>query len=126
MGRSEYLVNVFAEGPKLHTPAHGLGTAYPDQISDLLAAVEANTANSDFRSGLEEFEANLTAHLSQITLMVCVFQDWDLARQALVERLREYGTGLKVVIVRDTPCTLPPGDLHVLTSAQIAAGVDEI
>ena len=125
MARSEYLVDVFATGPNLHTLANGQGTAYLDDILDLLAAVDADT-RTDFGSDLEALEQNLPDHLSQITLIVCVFQDWDTVRQGFVERLRDHGAGIKVVIVRDTPCTLPPGDLTLLTSAQIEAGVTEI
>jgi len=123
--RSEFALDVFADGPTVHALNAGLGAAARDRMMDLLAAVEADTGQSkgpDF----ETLEQELTAHLGQITLITCVLQDWDGARQEFVERLRDYGAGLKVVIVRDTPCTLPPGDLPVLTSAQIAGGVDEI
>ena len=68
----------------------------------------------------------MSGQIGRTTLIVCVFLDWDTARQELAERLRDTGAGLKIVIVRDTPTTLPPGEWPVLTSAQVAAGVDEI
>ena len=125
MARAEYVLDLFADGPTLHTLVNGSGTASVDPIMDLLAAVDADTRQS---SGLDwdTLEQNLAAHLSQITLIVCVFQDWDTVREGFVERLRECGAGIKVVIVRDSPCTLPPGDLTRLTSTEIEAGVDEI
>jgi uncharacterized protein (DUF58 family) len=125
LARSEYAIELFSAGPTLHTLAAGLGVSPLDGMLDLLAEVKAKTQqNADL--DWDALEQNLSAPFSQITLIVCVFQDWDTARQGFVERLREYGASLKVVIVRDTPCTLPPGDFTRLTSAEIEAGVDEI
>ena len=124
MARSEYLVDLFAAGPKLHRLTTGLGTAFLDDILDLLACVDA--------SDEEEFEAleqALLEYLSQITLVVCLLLDWDAVRQGFVERLRAQGAGVKVLIVRDRPCTLPPPldrDVTVLTSAQVDAGVEAV
>jgi len=105
MARSEYLVDLFAAGPDLHRLTTGHGTAFLDDILDLL-----------------EF-------LSQITLVVCVLLDWDTVREGFVERLRAQGAGVKVVIVRDRPCTLTPPegrDVTLLTSAQVDAGVEAV
>lgn len=124
MARSEYGVDLFAAGPDLHRLTTGHGTAYLDDILDLLACVEARDAQ-DF----ETLEQALLEFLSQITLVVCVLLDWDVVREGFVERLREQGAGVKVVIVRDRPCTLPPPegrDVTLLTSAQVDAGVEAI
>ncbi|MGI4791871.1 MAG: DUF58 domain-containing protein [Janthinobacterium lividum] len=125
MARSEFVIDVFADGPNVHGLDAGLGTGYIESIMDLLAAVNADTG-SRTSSGFEALEQDLVEHLSQVTLIVCVFQDWDTVRERFVERLREYGAGIKVVIVRDTPCTLPPGEFTLLTSGQIESGLDEI
>ncbi len=124
MARSEYLVDLFAAGPDLHRLTTGHGTAFLDDILDLLACVDASDAE-DF----ETLEQALLEFLSQITLVVCVLLDWDAVREGFVERLREQGAGVKVVIVRDRPCTLPPPegrDVTVLTSAQVDGGVETI
>ena len=122
--RSEFALDVFADGPTIHSVPAGLGEAARDQVMDLLAATQADTGQAEL--DWDGVERDLSGHLGQITLIVCIMQDWDEPRQEFVERLRDYGTGLKVVIVRDTPCTLPPGDWPVLTSAQVAGGVDEV
>ena len=124
MARSEYLVDLFAAGPDLHRLTTGHGTAYLDDILDLLACVDANNTE-DF----ETLEQALLEFLSQITLVVCVLLDWDAVREGFVERLREQGAGVKVVIVRDRPCTLPPPtdrNVTILTSAQVDGGVEAI
>ncbi len=121
MVRSEFALDVLADGPNVHSIS---GLNAEERVMDLLAAVEADTGphGPDFAA----LDRDLSGRLGQITLIVCVFQDWDKARQEFAEHLRDYGAGLKVVIVRDTPCTLPPGDLPVLTCAQIDGGVSEI
>ena len=124
MARSEYLVDLFAAGPDLHKLTTGHGTAFLDDILDLLACVDA-TEDEDF----EGLEQALLEYLSQITLVVCVLLDWDTVRQGFVERLRAQGAGVKVVIVRDGSCTLPPPsdrEATLLTSAQVDAGVEAV
>ena len=96
-----------------------------DPALDLLAEASAETRLSG-GADWERLEESLTAQAAQTTLIVCVFLDWDNARQEFAERLRDFGAGLKIIVVRDTPTTLPPGEWPALTSAQIAAGVDEI
>lgn len=123
--RSEFALDVLAAGPDVHTLPKGLGPAALDSMLDLLAEVEADTR---LHAGTvwEKLEEGLTGQMAQTTLIVCIFLDWDLPRQEFAERLRDTGTGLKILIVRDTLPTLPPGEWPTLTSAQIVAGVDEI
>lgn len=124
MARSDYLVDLFAAGPDLHPLTTGHGTAFLDDILDLLACVDAQNTEE-----FETLEQALMQYLSQITIIVCVLLDWDEVRQGFVERLQAQGAGVKVVIVRDTPCTLPPPegrDVVVLTSAQVDGGVEAV
>ena len=127
MARSEYLVDLFAAGPELHQLTAGRSLAYLDEILDLLACVDASD-----REDFDELEEELLEHLSQIAMIVCVFLDWDKTRQDFVKRLMDQGAGVKVIIVRDRPCTLPaPSDrgaaeVTVLTSAEVDAGVEAI
>jgi len=124
MARSEYLVDLFAAGPDLHRLTTGHGTAFLDDILDLLACVDASDAED-----VEALEQALLEYLSQITLVICVLLDWDSVRQGFVERLRAQGAGVKVLVIRDRPCTLPPPEgreVTMLTSAQVDAGVEAI
>ena len=127
MARSEYLVDLFAAGPELHQLTAGRSLAYLDEILDLLACVETSD-----REAFDDLELELMEHLSQIAMVVCVFLDWDATRRDFVERLREQGTGVKVILVRDKPSALPAvaergmTDITVLTSAQVDAGVEAV
>ena len=123
--RSEFALDVLAAGPEVYALPNGLGLAALDPALDRLAEVNADTrVNAD--TDWERLEENLSRRLGRTTLIVCVFLDWDAARQEFAERLRDTGAGLKIFIVRDTSPTLPPGGWPILTSNQIAAGVDEI
>ena len=123
--RAEFALDVLAAGPNVHELNAGPGMAALGGVLDLLAEVEADTRAS-VGADWERLEEALSGQMSRTTLVVCVFLDWDAARQELTERLRDTGAGLKILVVRDTPPTLPPGEWPTLTSAQIAAGVDEI
>ena len=122
--RAEWALDVLAAGPNVHTLAEP-GQGALGSVLDLLAEAKADTdvlGSTDW-SRLEE---SLTVQAAQTTLIVCVFLDWDSARQEFAERLRDFGAGLKILIVRDTLTTLPVGEWPTLTSAQITAGIDEI
>lgn len=128
MARQEYLVDIFAAGPNLYHLTAGRSLAYLDQILDILACVEA--------SPVEPFavlEPELMENLARITSIICVFLDWNAARQAFVHKLHAQGAGLKVVIVRDTPCTLDPaaesgllGAIPVIGQTAFEEGVVEL
>jgi len=128
MSRQEYLVDLFAAGPNLYHLTAGRSLAYLDQILDILACVEENPEEP-----FERIEPELQENLAQITSVVCVFLDWNRARQDFVNRLRAHGTGLKVLIVRDSPCTVDPaidaatlGPIRVITKAIYEAGIAEL
>ena len=106
--RAEFALDVLAFGPDVHALRAGPGLAALDPALDLLAEVSADTrVNSD--TDWAQLEQELSGQMGQTTLIVCVFLDWDTARQEFAERLRDTGAGLKVLIVRDTSPTLPPG-----------------
>ena len=122
--RAEFALDVLAAGPNVHTLA-GPGQGGLASVLDLLAEASAETRLSG-GTDWKQLEESLTVSAAQTTLIVCVFLDWDSARQEFVGRLRDFGAGLKIIIVRDTPTTLPPDEWPTLTSAQITAGVDEV
>ena len=127
MARSDYIVDLFAAGPNLFHLTAGRSLAYLDQILDILACVEGSASEP-----FDILEPEIVASLAQITTIVCVFMDWNGARQAFVGRLQREGAGIKVIVVRDTPCTLDPrdadtpGGITVISKADFLAGVEDI
>lgn len=118
--RSDYEIALVAAGDSARALAGGRDGAL-DETLDLLATVSADDA--DRFGGLTDALAD---HEGRLTTLLCVFGDWDRARADFVEDLQARGLGVKAVVVRDSPCTLPPGDVPVLSSSQIDAGVEEI
>lgn len=127
MARSDYLVDIFAAGPNLYHLTAGRSLAYLDQILDILACVEGNP-EEPFRV----LEPELLDNLARITTVICIFMDWNETRSAFVHRLFQAGTALKVIVVRNTACTLDPGEsnlpggITVLSAAAVKAGIREL
>ena len=127
MARSEYLVDLFAAGPNLYHLTAGRSLAYLDQILDILACVESNPEEP-----FDALEPELHENLTKISTILCIFMDWNEARQAFVQRLRREGAGVRVFVVRDTPCTLDPHEADLpdpitqLSRADCEAGIEEI
>lgn len=128
MARQDYLVDIFAAGPQLYHLTAGRSLAYLDQILDILACVEANV-NEPF----DVIEPEILEHLSKITTIICVFLDWNENRRIFAGKLILQGAGLKIIIVRDLPCTLDPdldraqfGDIVTVSEKEYNAGLEEI
>lgn len=123
MARQEYLVDIFAAGPNLYHLTAGQSLAYLDEILDLLACVESNP-----QEPFTSLEPELEQVLGKITLVICVLLDWNAARQRFVEHLLMHGVAVKVIVVRDAPCTLDPtawtDGVPVVSRADFAAGVE--
>lgn len=127
MARQEYLVDIFAAGPNLYHLTAGRSLAYIDQILDILACVESSPSEP-----FEILEPEIRAHLAQITTIVCVMLDWNDARRAFVDQVVREGASVKVVVVRDGPCTIEPGAMNepfpitLVDAARFAGGVTRL
>ena len=128
LARMEYVVDIFAAGPNLYHLMAGRHLAFIDQVLEILACVEAGQED-----GFDLTAPVLREHLDSISTVVCVFLDWNATRRSFAHELRNLGAGMKIIIVRDAPCSLDPnpdegrlGPIRVLTSAQVAAGLGEL
>lgn len=128
MARRDYLVDIFAAGPNLYHLLAGRSLAYLDQILDILACVDPNPDEP-----FETLEPEILENLAQINAIVCIFLDWNSARRAFCERLARSGAGIKILVVRDTPCSEEPladtalgGEIPVITREQFIGGVTRL
>ena len=124
MARQDYLVDLFAAGPDLYHLTAGQSLVYLDEILDILACVES-TAQEPFATLAPE----ISQALGKITLIICVFLDWTPARKSFIDLLSLHGVAVKILLVRDAPCTLPPDSAYQitqLTGVEIDAGVEEL
>ncbi len=127
MARSDYIVELFAAGPELYRLTAGRSLGYIDRILEILACVEGNVEEP-----FDALEPEIMQSLAQITSVVCVFLDWNTRRRQFVDELVSQGAGLRVVVVRDAPCSLDPydtalpGGVSVITKDGFRSGFDEI
>jgi uncharacterized protein (DUF58 family) len=128
MAREEYIVDLFAAGPNLYHLTAGRSLAYLDQILDILACIEENPDEP-----FQTIEPELLEDLERITTVICVLLDWNETRRAFVHQLRSAGAGIKVIVVRDTQCTIDPavdmdllGHIPVISSQDFARGMEEL
>jgi len=128
MARQDYLVDIFAAGPNLYHLTAGRSLAYLDQILDILACVDENP-----QEPFDVIEPQIGELLSRISTVICVLLDWNDARREFVHRLYVQGVAVKVIILRDSPCTVDPGsDMDVLGpvpvvgQAEYERGIDEL
>jgi uncharacterized protein (DUF58 family) len=128
MARQDYLVDLFAAGPNLYHLTAGRSLAYLDQILDILACVDANPSEP-----FETIEPQIGEMLSQISTVICVFLDWNEARRDFVDRMRAGGAAVKVIVLRDAPCSIDPltdpaapGEVPVIDKQQFERGIDEL
>ena len=128
MARQDYLVDLFAAGPNLYHLTAGRSLAYLDQILDILACVESNP-----KEPFDVIEPQLAEVMSRISTVICVMLDWNESRRIFAHRLARQGAAVKVVIVRDTPCTLDPqvdadvlGPIVVISNEEFRRGIDEL
>lgn len=128
MSRQDYIVDLFAAGPNLYHVTAGRSLAYLDQILDILACVDPSPTEP-----FEVLEPAILENLSKITTVICIFLDWNPARQAFVDRLAQSGAGVKAIVVRDGDCTDNPsaairvaGHVPVVGKAEFERGVEEL
>jgi uncharacterized protein (DUF58 family) len=127
MARSDYIVDLFAAGPNLYRLTAGRSLAYIDKILEILACVEGNPEEP-----FETIEPEIVEGLAQITSVVCILLDWNERRSLFVQQLIACGAGLKVIVVRDGPCTLDPyeadlpGGVVVVTRERFTSGLEEL
>ncbi|HEY3321778.1 MAG TPA: DUF58 domain-containing protein [Planctomycetota bacterium] len=122
LAQREYIIDLFAAGPNLYHLVAGRGLAYQEQILDILACVDESPAEP-----FGEIQPELMHNIDRISSTICIFLDWNPVRKAFVEALRDQGVGLKVILVRDGPCSSPPDqELTILTPADCRTGVTEL
>ncbi len=126
MNRADYLVDILAAGPQLHHLQAGRGLLSLDQMLDILAGVESETA-PPWNALMSELGENL----ERVPSVVCIFLDWDEARRAFASELLQAGAALKCVVVREGKTTLDvrdswPGEIIVIGDAQWQSGVKQL
>lgn len=123
LSRDEYVIDIFAAGPELYHFQAGRSLAYLQNVMDILACIEPSEDPP-----FEKIEPVLLEFLENITTTVVVLLDWDERRQRMLRVIRERGSAVKAVLVRETPPKQDPAEegLIWLKPEQIRAGVENL
>jgi uncharacterized protein (DUF58 family) len=123
--RSEYIVDILAAGPDVYEVSAGRSLAYLENILDVLACLEPCRDPPFATIGPHLFE-----RLAQITTVVAVLQDWDDAREGLLRRVKDLGTSVRVIVVREGETAKPwqaagpdLGEVSRMTPADVEAAI---
>ena len=100
--RTEAVVDILAAGPDLYEVSAGRSLAYFDNILDVLACLEPCDDPPFATVG-----PHLHEKLARLTSVVVVMLDWDDARERFLRGVREQGTAVRALIVREGATTKP-------------------
>lgn len=123
LSRQEYVIDLFAAGPKLYYLQAGRSLAYLQNIMDLLACLEPTPPDDE---SFLEMETALLEEIEGISTAICVFTDWDLRRQRLVEELQNRGTSVRgfYISANDRLVGELPNEVRWLTPELVENGID--
>ena len=85
------------------------------------------------REPFDLIEPQIAELLAKLSTVICVFLDWDDVRRAFAHRMRAQGASVKVIVLREGPCTLDPsaddatlGEVPVIARADYDRGITEL
>lgn len=103
LARRDHIIDLLAAGERLYRLQAGRALARLDNVLELLACVDASP-----RVDFGMVRARLAEEAGRLSACVFLLGDWDAARADACRGLRETGTGVRAVVVRDGATTLPP------------------
>jgi uncharacterized protein (DUF58 family) len=128
LSREEYIIDIFAAGPEIYYLQSGRSLAYLENVLDILACLEPC-----HEPPFEKIAPVLLEHLGSITTTIVLLLDWDEARAAMVRTIRDHGSAVKLIIMRDGPTTSDIGsaealcgEVRVLTPQEEENGVESL
>ena len=89
LSRQEYVIDLFAAGPKLYYLQAGRSLAYLQNIMDVLACLEPTPPDDE---SFLEMETALLEEIEGISTTILVFTDWDARREGLFSLARGLGS----------------------------------
>lgn len=123
LSRQEYVIDLFAAGPKLYYLQAGRSLAYLQNIMDVLACLEPTPPDDE---SFLDMETALLEEIEGISTTILVFTDWDPRRQRLLDELAGRGTSVLGFLVSDDEALArrTPDHVRWLTLDLIENGID--
>jgi len=123
LSREEYVIDIFAAGPKLYYMQAGRSLAYLQNIMDILACLEPTPADDE---SFQVMETALLEELEGISTTILLFTDWDERRARMVDELQRGGTATRGFLISNNQETAQrlPENIRWLQPDLIEAGID--
>jgi uncharacterized protein (DUF58 family) len=121
LAREEYVIDVFAAGPEIYHFQAGRSLAYLENVMDILACIEPCP-----EPPFEKIEPVLLECLENITTTVVVMLDWDERRERMLHVIRDRGSGVKAILVRDEPPSRDLAGLEALVGSYVWIGSEQV
>jgi uncharacterized protein (DUF58 family) len=124
----ESLLDLLFVGPQAYCLTVGRGVAHADQMLEILAGVQ--TCSEKAFAALEQI---VIEHSALVSGCICIFVEWDEARQQLVRKLESLAVPLLVLILRepasapiDTPAIAATTQWHKVPLDQITESLSRL
>jgi len=126
----ESLLDLLFVGAEAYCFTAGRGLAHADQMLEILASVRLCTGRT-----LSDLEHLVLNHATLVSNCICIFLAWDEPRRRFVEKLRDTGVPVLVlVLLAEAPVRpLDPGPLrsepqsfHTLVLGGLEAGLQKL
>lgn len=123
LSREEYVIDLFAAGPKLYYLQAGRSLAYLQNIMDVLACLEPTPPEDE---SFLDMQQALLQEIEGISTTILVFTDWDLRRQRLLDELSVRGTSVLGFLISDNEqlASQLPDNVRWLTPKLVEDGID--
>lgn len=128
LSKEEYVIDLFAAGPEIYYLQAGRSLAYLENILDILACIEPC-----FEQPFKKITPILLDNLGNVTTTIVILLDWDEQREKMIRTIREQGSAVKVILVKDTPALLDilaaedlTGHVTQITSKEEELGIEEL
>lgn len=123
LSREEYVIDIFAAGPKLYYMQAGRSLAYLQNIMDILACLEPTPADDE---SFQVMETALLEELEGISTTILLFTDWDERRARMVDELQRGGTATRGFLIsnNEEKAHKLPENVRWLQPELIEAGID--
>ena len=123
LSRQEYVIDLFAAGPKLYYLQAGRSLAYLQNIMDVLACLEPTPPDDE---SFLEMETALLEEIEGISTTILVFTDWDARRDRLLHELASRGNSVLGFLVSDDEelARKIPDNVRWLTTGLVENGID--
>jgi uncharacterized protein (DUF58 family) len=123
LSREEYVIDIFAAGPKLYYMQAGRSLAYLQNIMDILACLEPTPADDE---SFQVMETALAEELEGISTTILLFTDWDERRARMLDELQQGGTATRGFLISNNQETAKklPDNIRWLQPELIEAGID--